>query len=74
MKKREKRPMGPRQPRLPLENPRLVRLKTKERAKVVAILAQLLREASGLATKEEEVIITNGAQAAISLCAYFGYG
>ncbi len=52
MKNREKRPMGPRQPRLPLENPRLVRLEMKERAKVVAILAQLLREASGLATKE----------------------
>jgi hypothetical protein len=52
MKKVEKRPIGPRQPKLPLENPRLVRWETKERAKAVAILAQLLLEARGLVAKE----------------------
>lgn len=52
MKKVEKRPIGPRQPRLPLENPRLVRLEARERAKAVAILAQLLLEARGLVAKE----------------------
>ena len=52
MKKVEKRPIGPRQPRLPLENPRLVRLEAKERAKAVAILAQLLLEARGLVAEE----------------------
>lgn len=53
MKKKGGRcPLGPRQPGLPLEHAVLVRWEPKERAKAIAILAQLLMEASDRVRKE----------------------